>query len=553
MMCIKLQNLAAAPIAALILVQAALGSAEDAPTYERDIRPLFAKRCTVCHNARKVDDPDLSGGLALDGHEAVLRGSKEHRVIVPGTAEQSELYRRICEEDEDRRMPLFEKPLAEPERALIKRWIDAGVPRGEPSTAVAAMPKRPIRRALRSLDVIVPTEAKVPKETRGMESGGTLEVALKVGPLPAVSALAFRGDGRQLAVGTYGAVVVWDLADARPAIALQDIPGPVHALAFSRDGRRLAVGSGMPAQSGSVRVYTVPDGTLELDLEGHGDVVYALAFRPDGAQLASAGFDQTVRLWSLINGRLEGVFHGHSDFVYEVAYLPDGRTLLSASKDRSIKRFDGRTVKGIRTFSDHDDDVLALAVRPDGTGFVSAGNEPQLRWWTLDGEKPHRKVGGHAGPVHQLCFSGDGKRLISASGDKSIRLWDGSTGIFQRSLPGPTDWQYAVALSHDAHLAAAGGWDGLVRVWDADAGKLLGTLLQPLSQSPGATDWLAIAPSGHIAASQELLPLLRWRLGGAEVAGDAPARAFIDPGLVARSLQGEPIASPFVAASPSAK
>ena len=45
--------------------------------------------------------------------------------------------------------------------------------------------------------------------------------------------------GRQLAVGTYGEMVLWDLADAVPALVLTDMPGPVHALAFSRDGRRL--------------------------------------------------------------------------------------------------------------------------------------------------------------------------------------------------------------------------------------------------------------------------------------------------------------------------
>jgi WD40 repeat protein len=503
----------------LALLAATSARSDEPPTFERDIKPLFAKRCTVCHNARKLDDPDVSAGLALDSYEAVLKGTAEHKVVIPGRSGESELSSRLVDPDEDRRMPLSDKPLPEPQRSLIQRWIDAGAPRGqavaENATASLGAPAR--RRIVRALDLMIPVEIKAPADVEGSGSGSAVQMVLKVGPLPAVSALAFRGDGRQLAVGTHGAVVVWDLADSRPALLLGDVPGPVHALAFSRDGKRLAVGAGLPARSGSVRVYTVPDGTLVHDFAGHEDVVFGLAFRPDGGQLASASFDQTVRLWNLALGRPDGVFHGHSDFVYDVTYTHDGRSLLSVSKDRSVKRFDDRTLKEQRTYSDHNEDVLAVALQPGSTRFVTAGTEPQLRWWSIEDEKPSKRVGGHSGPVHQLTFSGNGKRLISAGGDHSVRIWDGASGAFQRTLPGPTEWQYAVALSDDAHLAAAGGWDGLVRVWDADAGSLRATLLQPPSVDPGAPDWLIVAPNGDYAASAGLEGLIRGRVGSTEV------------------------------------
>lgn len=538
-------------LAALLLARASLARADEPPTYESTIRPILARRCTACHNPKKLDDPDLSGGLALDSYEAVLKGTQQHHVIEPGHADRSELIKRVNETDEDRRMPLMDDPLSASERTLLGRWIDAGAPRGEPVAAAGTTPpaaKRPMFRPIRSVDVVVPLDVKAPKGVEGMGPGGAVELVLKVGPLPVVSALAFRGDGSALAVGTYGQVTLWDLEDGRPICVLRDLPGPVPALAFSRDGKRLAVGSGRPAESGSVRIYAVPDGTLEQELDGHGDVVYALAFRPDGAQLASAGFDQTVRIWNLLDGRNEVTFKGHSDFVYEVAYTPDGRNILSTSKDRSIKRFDARTGKGLRTYSDHDDDVLALAIKPDGSAFVSAGNEPQLRWWTIEGEKPTRKVGGHSGPVYQVAFSGNGKRLISAGGDKSVRLWDGTTGIFQRTLPGPTDWQYAAALSHDGRIAAAGGGDGLVRVWNADSGQLLATLIQPPSLSPATTDWLAVAPSGYLAAGEELLDLVRWRVGGSAVPPEPARQRFVQPEQVAHALRGEPVPNAFATA-----
>ena len=52
-------------------------SGDDAPTYEQDIKPLFSRRCTVCHNEKKLGNPDVSGGLALDRFDAVLAGTKD--------------------------------------------------------------------------------------------------------------------------------------------------------------------------------------------------------------------------------------------------------------------------------------------------------------------------------------------------------------------------------------------------------------------------------------------------------------------------------------------
>jgi WD40 repeat protein len=522
-----------------------------APTYEHDIKPLLAKRCTVCHRASKRDNPDISGGLALDSYDAVLAGTKREKVVVPGRSAASELARRLADSDEDRRMPLDDDPLPGPQRELICRWIDMGALRGVPvktaGATTGALDRSHRVRWVHSLEVVLPSDVKLAPGTLNAVQGGALSVSLQIGPLPAVTALALRGDSRLLAVGTYGQVVLWDLYDGRPAGALVDIPGPVHALAFNRDGRRLAVGAGLPARSGAVRIYSVPDGTLIHDFEGHDDVVYSVAFRPDGAQLASASFDQTVRLWNLGLGRADGVFRGHSDFVYSVTYTPDGRTLMTSGKDRTIQRINVRTLKEERTYSGHDEDVLAVAMHPDGKRFVSAGNEPQLRWWNLDGDKPSARRGGHSGPVQQLAFSGDGRRLISAAGDGSVRLWDGTSGAPIRQLAGPVEWQYAAAITDDGKLAAAGGWDGLLRLWDADSGRLLVTLVQPpvASGSPGALtplpDWLAVTPGGQVAGSDAMLQVAQWRAGGVTLSTEA-ARAVCDcADDVARAMRGEPV------------
>ncbi len=517
------------------------------PTYEKDIKPLFAKRCTVCHRASKRSMLDISAGLALDSLESILAGSARDKVIVPGKAPQSELVRRLADPDEDRRMPLQDEPLSSSQQELVRRWIDAGAPRGTAQAPAGKAALAEPRRALfvRSLDVDLPCDAKLAPGSPDAPKGGALAVSLRVGPLPAVTALAFRGDSRLLAVATYGQVVLWDLQDGEPAGAIRQIPGPVHALVFSRDGRRLALGAGLPARSGVVRVYTVPDATLIHDFTGHDDAVFAVALRGDGAQLASASFDQTVRMWNLGTGRADGVFRGHSDFVYSLAYTPDGRALLSAGKDHTIKRINTRTFKEERTYSEHNEEIFAVAAHPDGKRFVSAGGEPQIRWWGYDGDKSQARRSGHSGSVHQLAFSGDGQWLISSGSDKTARVWNGRTGAPGKQLPA-LEWQYAAAIADDGKLAACGGWDGLVRVWDPAQGRLCATLVQPPSLETSAgeeglsrTDWLAITPGGHVAGSGPLIQMLAWRAGGLNLPAAIARAACVHPEIVARAMHGE--------------
>jgi WD40 repeat protein len=450
-------------------------------------------------------------------------------------------------------MPLQDRPLPQRQQELVSRWIDAGAPAGL-AVASNARPApdetSPARiRWVRSLDVALPSDVKLAPGSASAPLGGALAVTLRIGPLPPVTALAFSADNRLLAVGTYGQVELWDLHDGRPAGSLVSIPGPVHALAFSRDGRRLALGAGLPARSGLVQVYTVPDGTKVHDFAGHDDVVCALAIRPDGAQLASASFDQTLRLWNLGLDRPDGVFRGHSDFVNAVAYTPDGRALLTAGKDRMIKRISVGTLKEERTYSGHDDDVLALAAHPDGKRFVSSGNEPQIRWWNFQEDKPKAQRGGHSGPVQQLVFSGNGQRLISSGGEGTVRLWDGQTGAPVRQLTGAGEWQYAVAISHDGQLAAAGGWDGLARLWDTGTGRLRATLVQPPSvgvRPPKEVDrsgppWFILTPTGYVAGSTDMIETARWQAGSVNVAGLAARAVCERPEIVARSVRGEAV------------
>ena len=67
-----------------------------------------------------------------------------------------------------------------------------------------------------------------------------------------VFALAFAPDGKELAVGGYNEVTIWDAASGRLLRRIKGLPQRIHALAFNRAGDQLLVGGGVPGEYGEL-------------------------------------------------------------------------------------------------------------------------------------------------------------------------------------------------------------------------------------------------------------------------------------------------------------
>src|SRR5688572_9192250 len=94
-------------------------AAEGDVSFERQVAPIFAKRCVSCHNAS-----DKKGELSLQTAAETLAGGESGAVLKPGNSRASPLLDAISGDKPD--MPKKGPPLTKDEVEIIRRWIDAG-------------------------------------------------------------------------------------------------------------------------------------------------------------------------------------------------------------------------------------------------------------------------------------------------------------------------------------------------------------------------------------------------------------------------------------------
>ena len=90
--------------------------------------------------------------------------------------------------------------------------------------------------------------------------------------------------------------------DANKVRQYEALPGRISALVFSKDGSKFVAGSSLDGV-GEVRVYETESGKKLSTAENVKTPVYAVAFNPSGAVVASAGADGLIHLTDAATGK----------------------------------------------------------------------------------------------------------------------------------------------------------------------------------------------------------------------------------------------------------
>ena len=432
---------------------------------------LVRDNCLVCHNAEKH-----KGGLNLTSPKALLAGGDNGLVVVSGDADKSPLYKALQPEADPHMPP--KKQLSQRQIQVVKDWITAGASWDQTTLEeksrrqkIALSPLPPGYQPV--LAVALSPDGKRLAIGRGgrllvhdLQATNSPVLLDTYASLDAVRSLAWSPDGRRLASGSFRELTVRKADDfAVVWRAKSNLLGRVSALVFTPFGGALTAADSPVTDSAWVRIFATDTGAEISAWPAHDDAINALAVSPDGGRLATAGGDKLIRVWEMLTRNEIARYEGHSGAVRGVGFNADATELLSVGADKQLKVWDVKSREGIVTIGGRRHPFTAGVWSADGR--TAAATDDDGRLYTFKEFNRHngaqssetakeRELGKWSDAIESLSINADGSRLAIGGDDGVARLLDGEGRVLFTFSPPPPGASVQVSISAPEKPVKAG-------------------------------------------------------------------------------------------------
>ena len=242
-------------------------------------------------------------------------------------------------------------------------------------------------------------------------------------------------------------------------------------------------------------------------LKGPRKGVRCVAFSPDGAHLATSGYDGSLRLWDLRSGKASRLY-GRGATPKFLVWAHDGSGVFWSCCPHSTGGVWRTTVTGLtQALIVADREVGGVCLSPAG-GTLYAATQSAIRRWDVAAGRAGSWLSASLAPWPTgspgfLATSADGQTLASThplsvlarNVPFQVALWDVATGQQRARLLDCREFFDGVAFSPDGARLAALGHQSLW-LWELPSGR-------PLAQRPSKKFYtgLAFSPDGRVLAT----------------------------------------------------
>jgi WD40 repeat protein/tRNA A-37 threonylcarbamoyl transferase component Bud32 len=242
-----------------------------------------------------------------------------------------------------------------------------------------------------------------------------------------VRSVAFSGDGKRLATGSFVGSRVWDWATAN-STKIYGLDHETQGVAISPDGKTLY--ASYRHRPTHLSRWDIDSGNLLSQARGGANDAERLTLSADGLTIVTGGDKGAAQIWNAETGQPRGQLlqHDPGSEIIAMAVSPDGETVLTGSSDKTTRLWDAESGRPIGTPRRHDSGISSVAFSADGQDILTGSTGGFLQRWTADAWTPIGPPMQQNGDILGLGFVKDKHLIASACADGNARYWFAPTG-----------------------------------------------------------------------------------------------------------------------------
>lgn len=233
------------------------------------------------------------------------------------------------------------------------------------------------------------------------------------------------------------------------------------------------------------------------DCSGHLSWVQRVQFSPDGSQLLSCSYDQTVRLWETNKVHTSSAICLKRDS--DVLFNGEEIIVSAADNCNRLQVRDGRTGSVLFQSEEESSRIRCTCMCRQPSAVVLGQEDGTVQVLEVPSGKLLASLLGHTKTVLHCQFIQNGQTLITSSEDTTIRVWRWQSGEC-KILQGHKEQVRCFSLLSNSPTDSrllSWSFDGTVKVWDTESGEKL----QDIEAHRGTILGCHVSPDGNLFAT----------------------------------------------------
>jgi len=230
---------------------------------------------------------------------------------------------------------------------------------------------------------------------------------------------------------------------------------------------------------------------VPVNIKGHNDFIFDLAFLPNNQYFISTSADSTFRLNDFTSSRL---LKKNNDQVKNIAISKDGKYIAGGTVSGKVYLWESTNMDNEKVILNSNTPIHVVTFSPSGNHLAIGDDEGNLILITFDNKtksiKSKMNLAQHRSRVNDIQFSQDEFFVASAGFDGRIHMYTmNDLDELPITMVDHNSYVWSLNFTEDGDYLIAGSKDGAIKLWPTNPQEFARQICDLMERNMNRQEW----------------------------------------------------------------